>query len=89
MLRPLLNWTLVCKERCTLNEVERSMLVSAQTDRLVLRKTAPRTNNLKRANDLPRRIVTGIDLVRPRLKLNHRFGNCRLVLPHIFRVKVQ
>ena len=47
-----------CKEWCTLSEVERSMLVSAQTDRLVLRKNAPRTNNVKRGNELLKAVVT-------------------------------
>ena len=47
----------ICKECCTLSEVERSMLVSAQTDRFVLRKNAPRTDNLKRGNDLLKAVV--------------------------------
>ena len=46
------------KECCTLSEVERSMLVSAQTDRLVSRKNAPRTNSLKSGNDLLKAVVT-------------------------------
>ena len=48
----------ICKECCTLSEVERSMLVSAQTDGLVSRKNAPRTNSLKGGNDLLKAVVT-------------------------------
>ena len=44
-----------CKEWCTSSEGECSMLVSAQTNRSVLRKNAPRTDNRKRRNDRLRR----------------------------------
>jgi hypothetical protein len=49
------------------------MLVSAQTDRLVMRKNAPRINNQKGPNDLLRRSRQGRPL-RPGLKPNYRLG---------------
>jgi hypothetical protein len=76
-IEPLVNGDVTCKEWCTSSESECSMLVSAQTDRSVLRKNAPRTDNRKRRINL----LTGRDRVDHyalKIETELQLGNCSL-----------
>ena len=70
----------ICNECCTVNEVERSMLVTAQTHRLVVRKDAPLADKLKDATTLLRTIVEG-GFCASSLKQTYCLGIPERVLP--------